>query len=317
PPPLPLALRDRLERLRLSEGLAYRGLVFHFVQDPDGGDRLPRLKKAAPPRVRELRPVDPELVAVRPPRGRSSELLLAGELLDAPHGTRVVLADAPFGSSGRKVRVRPVVGLSEVPARSAPVLRAPVLLPSSARFALLAGDPARATVGFLETLDRGTVGGVHRLRLELDRFEGEARTLEQRLRARLRNTRGLRGLALSLGERPRSIDLFRSARAFAAALPKLLRAALLERVLAVAYGPDDPAVDWASTAIRPRANETLRAHAKLLARLATARAVEAAAPLPHGVDARYELPPAQDCAGRLSLCEGRLVHAALVVAPPR
>jgi hypothetical protein len=61
--------------------------------------------------------------------------------------------------------------------------------------------------------------------------EAEVRGLDLRLRSLLREERGLRGLAVSVHGQPRGLDLFPSAVALAEALPRILRAGLLEAAL--------------------------------------------------------------------------------------
>jgi hypothetical protein len=306
PPPLPEVVAQYLGRLRVSTGLGYRGVTFFFVQDPQGRERFPRARNPDLPRVAELSPSRASGVQLR--RGKSGSAVLAGELLDAPAGLRISTASFPLGSSRVEITAVPVryEGLSR--RRADPVLRAPVLLPSGSRLALYQDAQPGPVATFLGDLTHPAFEELKRLRLELNRLEPEARALEQRLRARIRGTRALRGLGISLQGQAVSLDVFGSARALSDALPKLVRTALLEDHLGSTFGPDDESVEWRATQITEGVAHTRSGHVSLLGSLAAAVRAEAPGPRQR-VDGIYRTP---DRAGLVVLDGKRVFHAAAV-----
>ena len=231
PPPakLPDEARALLARIKVSNGLGYRGIILFFLRDPDGRERLSRAGPGLP-QVREASPIDPAVLQVAPPRGEGRYALLMGELLDAPLGLRMALRDV--GLDGRKtLEIGPVAFDPQRPRDAAPLLKGPVLLPGRARAALLREGTGGAVRELLAALRDPSLLELRRLRDELARVDPEARELDRRLRALLRDERGLRGLAITIGGQPRSLDLFGSSPELCEALPKLLRAALLEAAL--------------------------------------------------------------------------------------
>src|SRR5690606_5085472 len=117
-----------------------------------------------------------------------------------------------------------------------------------------------------------------RLTALLDLVEPEARELERRLHAVARAARGLRGLAVSIHGRHRSLDVFASASGLTRALPKLLRTALLEAALERELDPAVEALgaDGDGRALRGGATRTRDEHRLLLALFAGARELEEA-----------------------------------------
>jgi len=271
PPPLPDDVQALVERLQLSDGLAFQEVVLFFVRDPEGRDRLGRNRATVEPVVRETSPSDPAALTLRPPRGRTSWDLLVGQLLDGPFGLRVV-------TRAQRIRGRTTVDVHpiayhgvETDARG-PVLKGPLLMNAAARRALVMGEPAEAVAQFLGALNDPSLLEFRRLKDESARLEAEADQLERRLRALLGSVRGLRGLAVSIRGEPRSIDVFPSARRLSEAFPRLLRSVLLEaaleneeRDLEEVFG------DLEAQNIREGVLTTRDAHRKLLDAFATCR----------------------------------------------
>lgn len=226
PVQLPQGARELLTRVQVSDGLGYRGLILFFLRDPDGRDRLAR---AAPglPIARELDPPDPVALTVGGPRGDGDYLLLMGELLDAPLGLRLALQDQELGRRQR-LEVGAVAFDPQRRRDTPPLLKGPVLLPGRARAALFREGAGGAVRELLGALRDPSLLELRRLREELSRVEGETRELDRRLRALLKDERGLRGVAVTVNGQPRGLDLFPSAAALSGALPRLLRAGLLE-----------------------------------------------------------------------------------------
>lgn len=277
-PPLPAEVAAMLARLELSDGARLRDVTIFFARDPSARDRLGRGRAPALPTVRESSPADPSRCVLRPPSGDGSYRLLVGELLDAPCGLR--LAGATLRVSGRtELEVTPAafdaVAAIEGRSRRDPVLRAPVLVPSRSRAALIERAEPGPVAVFLEAMADPTLLEFRRLRQELARLEPEARDLERRLRAAIDDVRGLRGVAISVGDRARSVDVFASSRELSDALPRLLRTALLEAAL---EQPQDPALpaDPRSAAIQTGVTATRDRHVQLLAALAGCRRREGA-----------------------------------------
>ncbi len=309
PPPPPEPVRELLGRLQLSDGLAYRDLTLFFVRDPEGRDRLGTRRAPTPPTVRETAPSGPERCELRP--ARSDELLLHGELLDAPLGLRIAISTAALKSRMQLVNVLAVAwdGLGD-PRRHAPVLPASVLLPSAARAALAKGAQPGPVALLLEALADPRQSETRRLAAVLDQIEPEARELERRLHAIARGTRGLRGLAVSINHRPRSLDVLGGASELTRALPRLLRTALLEAALereadaaTEALGADG------DRAITPGETRTRDDHRALLALFADARRLQEA-PRANGVSAVYRASGPRGVTLVFVDEDGRLVHAA-------
>ncbi len=243
PQPPTAALLAELARLEVSTSIAFRDVTLYFVRDPDGRDRMVRPRgKAQPPVAREVSPPEPARAAVRPPSAGAAYRLLPGELLDAPCGLRVAMASARL--TGRtELLVEPVAydaaSAIDGKARRLPVLKAPVLVPSRARAALIAEPPSAAVGAFVTSLADPSILELRKLRERLDALEPVALDLERRLHAQLDDARGLRGLAISIAPGVgatrdgslRSVDLVGSARELSEVLPRLLRAALLEAIL--------------------------------------------------------------------------------------
>jgi hypothetical protein len=230
PPDAAVALLARLQVAKL--GIAYEEVAFYFVRDPAGRDRLGRTRNPVLPSVREASPADPEVCVVRPPAGRSGWRLLVGELLDGPYGLRI--APASFGFRARTAfDVIPVsfAGLDPKARRAHPLLKAPAMLPSKPRHALLTGAQPGPVAVFLKLLNDPTLLELRGLQTQLARLEPEAKDLERRLRSRIRDTRGLRGVGITVNGRARSLDVFASSKALSEELPKLIRTALLEAEL--------------------------------------------------------------------------------------
>jgi hypothetical protein len=310
PDPLPAATINFLERLRFSQGLGYRGITFFFVQDPEGRDRLPAQKNATLPQVFEERKSLPTGVVVRPPKGRKASVLL-GELLDAPLGLRIA-------SNSERVSSRASVGCVAVAwdamqrGKRETILSAPVLAPTQARLALIEDAQPGPVAILLSQLTHNAFSETQRLRLELNRLESEARQLERRLRARIRGTRGLRGVAITLGGGAKWIDLFSSSRDVAEVFPKLIRSALLEMHLAGSFGPDDESVDWASTNILGGQNTTRDAHRVLLRLMGQSRKSTIKAPS-RKLDAIYQTEDAPEAgSARLSLAGKKVFHGVAI-----
>lgn len=267
PRPLPGATKVFLERLQVSTGLMYRDLTLFFVRDPEGRDRMSSGRAPGAVRVREASPKHPALCVARPPRGRNKSLLLLGELLDAPLGLRIV-------QHTRNLRSRTTLPVKAVGwdglrrKRRDALLKAPVLLPSYARRALMDGTEPGPVALLLQSLTDPSFGEMKRLQLDLARLESEAKELVRRMLARVRGTRGLRGLALSIEGKPVQLELFGSSRRFAAAFPKLLRSALLQTRLGKPLPNDDVGADYRATRILGGIKETRKSHKKLLSLLA-------------------------------------------------
>ena len=310
--PLPDSTQAVLARLQVATGLRYRGVTLFFVRDPNERKKLSSSKSARPATASEPRPRDPKAVVVRPPAGRSGSHLLLGELLDAPFGLRIAPTTRRLGSRA----TLPVIPVRYEPlarTRPKPLLKGPVLLPSTARLAQATRTKQSSVAIFLTLLSDPNLDAMDRLRLELGELESEAVDLERRVRAIVRSTRGLVGLGLSVDNQPRSLDVFSDPRLLAESLPKLLRTALLEDRLGKPYNRDG-LVDPRSTRIERGVSEGRQAQRDLVTLLATA--VEA--PLePAGagrrINARYQA-SAPDRRGGVVLCQGeRLVHALAVV----
>lgn len=274
PPPAPAEVAAMLARLELSQGARFREVTFFFVRDPSARDRLGRGRAPVLPIARESSPPEPGRCVVRPPSGASSYGLLAGELLDAPCGLR--LATAARRLSGRsELEVAPAgfdgLGAIEGRTRREPVLRGPVLVTSRARAALIEGAEPGPVAVFLEALADPSLLDFARLRRELGRLEAEARDLERRLRPALEDQRGLRGVGFSIGQTARSIDVFASSRDLGDALPRLLRAALLEAALERPEDDQALGADPRSATIAHGVTETRERHQALLAALAGCR----------------------------------------------
>lgn len=277
PAPPPAELLALFARLELSDGVGYRDVTIFFARDPQARDRLGRGRAPAPPSVREASPPEPERCVVRPPTGASTYRLLGGELLDAPCGLRIATTAQKVG--GRvELAVAPAgfdaLGAIEGRVRRDPVLRGPVLVPSRARASLLEGLQPGPVGVLLEALADPTLFEFQRLRRELARVEPEARELERRLRPSLEDERGLRAVGISVRGTARSVDVFASARDLSEALPKLLRAALLEAALdAPAAADDDLAMgaDPRTTKLTTGVKDTRERHQALIAALARCR----------------------------------------------
>src|SRR5690606_13726362 len=125
-----------------------------------------------------------------------------------------------------------------------------------------------------------------------------------------RGTRGLRGLAISISQRPRSVDVLASSAELTRALPCLLRTALLEAAL-------EREVDAATEAlgadgdrsITPGETRTRDDHRALLTLFADARRLQEA-PRANGVSAVYRASEARGVALVFASEEAGLVHAA-------
>ncbi|MBX3469288.1 MAG: hypothetical protein KF878_20635 [Planctomycetes bacterium] len=248
-------------------------MTFFFARDPAARDRLGRARVPALPTVREAAPPEPERCVVRPPDGAGSYRVLAGELLEAPCGLR--LASRPQRIGGRvELPVTPAgfdaLAAIEGRARREPLLRAPLIAPSRVRAAMIAGGEPGPVAVLLEVMADPTLQ-FDRLRRELARLEPEARDLERRLRGLLEDERGLRAVAVSIRGVARTVDVFASSRDLADALPRLLRAALLEAAL---EAPDELAavgMDPRSAGIELGVKETRERHEALLAALLDVR----------------------------------------------
>lgn len=307
--PLPDSTQAALARLQVATGLRYRGVTLFFVRDPDSRKRLSSSKSARPPSAAEPRPRDPKSLVVRPPAGRAGAHLLLGELLDAPFGLRAAPTTRRLASRS----TLPVVPVRYEPLsrkRPKPLLKGPVLLPSTARLAQATREKQGPVAVFLKLLDDPNLDPMDRLRLELGELESEAVDLERRVRAIVKSTRGLVGLGLSVGGQPRSLDVFDSPRLLAESLPKLLRGALLEDRLGKPYN-NDGLVDPRSTRIERGVTEGRQAQRDLVTLLATAveAPLEPAGKAGRRINARYQA-TAKDRRGGVVLCQGeRLVHA--------
>lgn len=287
PAPPPADLLALFARLELSDGVTFRDVTIFFARDPQARDRLGRGRATALPSVREASPPEPERCVVRPPTGASSYRLLGGELLDAPCGLRIATSAQKVG--GRvELAVAPAgfdaLGAIEGRARREPVLRGSVLVPSRARASLIEGAQPGPVGVLLEALADPTLFEFQRLRRELGRVEPEARELERRLRPSLEDERGLRGVGISVRGAARSIDLFASSRDLSEALPKLLRAALLEAALDVAASDGDLAMgaDPRATKLTTGVKDTRERHQALIAALARCRRTTDADPFKLG-----------------------------------
>ncbi|MEZ6183627.1 MAG: zf-HC2 domain-containing protein [Planctomycetota bacterium] len=270
PLPLPDAVANALARWKVGEGLAYKGLEFYFVVDPSGRDRLGGGSLALV-RAEEDRPARPDRLVLEAPRGARRYVGLVGELVEAPYGLRVLVASAPFRSDPAEVLPISFDGLTR---RATPLLKGPLILPSVARKELIQGRRQEAVAELLQLLNDPSLLEFRRLRDELARLESDARELERRLRGLLASQRGLRGLGYSVSNEARALDLFPSATQLGAALPRLLRTALLEEALASAPErmPIDDLADSRPRTVTPGRTTTLQAHLGLLqlARQATA-----------------------------------------------
>ncbi|MGE0711493.1 MAG: zf-HC2 domain-containing protein [Planctomycetota bacterium] len=311
PQPLPAPLQALLGRLQLSDGLRYRGVTFFFLRDPEGRDRLSAARSQGLVATSESRPRAAEQVVVRAPAGRTQAFLLLGELLDAPEGLRIVPTTRRINAR-TELEVEPV-RYDPLAERPKPILKGPVILPSTARLALVRQAQPGAVAVFLQSLADPRFQGLERLRTELGEVEAEARDLERRLRAIVGDTRGLRGVGVTIDGLVRGLDLFGSGRMLTASLGKLLRSALLEARLNRPYDQDN-AVDPRSAQVEKGIQETRdqqRALLKLLAR-ATQAPLRSQAPR-RAIDARFEATDADGSAGVLMLQEGELVHALAAV----
>lgn len=311
--PLPDSTQALLARLQVATGLRYRGVTLFFVRDPDERSRLSSSKRARPASTSEPRPRNPERLVVRAPGGRSGAHLLLGELLDAPFGLRFAPTTRRLGSRST-IPVAPVRYEPLARKRPKPLLKGPVLLPSTARLAQATRSKQSPVAIFLQLLDDPNLDALDRLRLELGELESEAVDLERRVRAIVKSTRGLVGLGLSVNGQPRSLDVFGDSRLLAEALPKLIRAGLLEDRLGKPYD-NTGLVDPRSTRIERGVSEGRQAQRDLLTLLAGAvqEPLEPAGPASRKIDARYQA-TAKDRRGGVVLCQGsRLVHALAVV----
>lgn len=311
-PPLPEDAQSFLARLQMADGLRYRGVTLFFLRDPAGTRRLSGSRSQGLVRVAEERPGAAKQVVVRPPRGRSVAYLLLGELLDAPYGLR-------FASTTRRLRMRnelPVEAVNYDPlARRSPkpLLKGPVLLPSTARLAMIRQAQPGAVALLLQALNDPELKPLDRLRIELGEVESEARELERRVRAIARDTRGLCGVGITVGDQARSIDLFAGERLLTASLGKLLRSALLEARLGRPYDRDN-AVDPRSTRIERGVTTSKTDHRDMLAQLAEARRTDL---LPAGqrreIEQRYELRAKDGTTGVVLMKDDELIHAMVAI----
>jgi outer membrane biosynthesis protein TonB len=311
--PLPDSTQALFARLQVATGLRYRGVTLFFVRDPDQHKRLSSSKSARPASASEPRPRDPKAVVVRPPAGRAGAYLLMGELLDAPFGLRLAPTTRRL-SSRSTLPVIPVRYEPLARKRPKPLLKGPVLLPSTARLAQATRSKQSPVATFLKLLDDPSLDPMDRLRLELGEIESEASDLERRVRAIVKSTRGLVGLGLSVGGQPRSLDVFGSSRLLTESLPKLLRGALLEDRLGKPYD-NDGLLDPRSTRIERGVTEGRQAQRDLLTLLATAveAPLEAPGRAARRINARFQA-SASDRRGGVVLLQGeRLVHALGVV----
>ncbi|MCO5172075.1 MAG: hypothetical protein M9894_37730 [Planctomycetes bacterium] len=264
-------------------------MTLFFARDPAARDRLGRARTPALPAVREASPPEPERCVVRPPTGAGTYRVLAGELLDAPCGVR--LAARPQRVAGRVELAVASAGFDALAAiegrvRREPLLRAPLVAPSRVRAAMLQGGEPGPVAVLLETMADPTLQ-FERLRRELARLEPEARELERRLRPALEEERGLRAVAVSIRGEARAVDVFASSRDLADALPRLLRAALLEAALEAPSELAAVGLDPRSVRIELGVNETRARHEALLAALLECRRKD---------DGHYERPGAGEVA---------------------
>ena len=306
---LPERTQAFFKRLQIASGISYRGVTLFFIRDPEGRDRLAASRTPVLPAVREDSPLKPERAVVRPAR---ATLLLAGELLDAPLGLRIAPRTEVLRAGKTSVDVLAVAwdGLKR---RPEPLLKAPVVLPSAARLALLRDDQPGPVAVFLQALSHPTFSETRRLANELARIESEARELERRLRARVEKTRGLRGVAISVDGTPRSLDVFASGDEFAVAFPKLLRGGMLEERLVketnVVDLPDG--TDPRSAKILGGVVKTLDSHKALLKLLAGSTQSEVHKPTPR-IDAVFVSPDSFDGTGRVYLQGTEVLHGLAV-----
>jgi len=311
-PPLPEDTQSFLARLQMADGLRYRDVTLFFLRDPAGTRRLSGSRSQGLVRVGEERPGAAKQVVVRPPRGRSVAYLLLGELLDAPYGLR-------FAPTTRRLRMRnelPVEAVNYDPLarrNPKPLLKGPVMLPSTARLALVRQAQPGAVALLLQSLNDPDLKPLERLRIELGEVESEARDLERRVRAIARDTRGLCGVGISVGDQARSIDLFAGERLLTASLGKLLRSALLESRLNRPYDRDN-AVDPRSTRIERGVTTSKTDHRDMLTQLAQARKTDL---LPAGqrreIEQRYELRAKDGTTGVVLMKGDELIHAMVAI----
>lgn len=315
-PPLPEDAQSFLARLQMADGLRYRDVTLFFLRDPAGTRRLSGSRSQGLTRVAEERPGAAKQVVVRPPRGRSVAYLLLGELLDAPYGLR-------FAPTTRRLRSRnelPVEAVNYDPLarrNPKPLLKGPVLLPSTARLAQIRQAQPGAVALLLQALNDPDLKPLERLRIELGEVESEARDLERRLRAIARDTRGLCGVGISVGDQARSIDLFAGERLLTASLGKLLRSALLESRLNRPYDRDN-AVDPRSTRIERGVTTSKSDHRDMLKQLAEARKTDLR---PAGqrreIEQRYELRAKDGTTGVVLMKGDELIHAMVAIPTAR
>lgn len=253
-PNLPKAVQEALGRLGVDPGFRYGELTFYPVVDHSAGDQ-PKdrrgSRRIATMALGELEQARPSRVVLNSVKHRNTFPVLQGTLLPAPWGWRI--ARQTSMSFGERESHCVVFSLADPDLLLLNVLDKRVqfrktlvtpcmLLPSQARLALALGadnGTVRELVWkfFLEEGDwprnklgrfkihadtRSTSKMLRQLKLRFSSMETEMRELSRRLRKYFVATKGLRGLAASLGERVCSIDVFSSPDDTLAALDTLL-----------------------------------------------------------------------------------------------
>jgi len=297
--PLPASVAKAMARWKVANGIGYKGLELYFVQDATARDKL-GAGSLALTRPKEVNPPRPDLITLKPPRAVRGYVWLAGELVEAPYGLRVLSRSAQLASGELEVLPLSFDGLTR---RQTPILKSPLLLPSVARKELAQGRGQQSLAELLQLLNDPSLLEFRRLRDELARLESDARELERRLRGVLSRERGLRGLGYSIGTKARALDLFPDAASLGAALPRLLRTALLEEALesAAERMPVDELTDSRPRTLVPGVQTSRKAHVALLKLAREAKA-------PPG-DERYTA-RAKGAVSEVRIRRDALIHAA-------
>lgn len=331
-PKLPERTARLLARLSVKPGFLYGELLIFPVVDVAATDRArARSFHRVPERfVHATNPALPGLLVVQPRPGHDSWPVLEGLLVKVDESWRIVTAGAAIPSAGATVRCMSVCDpdllldrLDRRPRRdrgTAP----PPFAPVATRRALLEGrDHAAARLGVLAlmadevtTLDPGaaarnprTIARLHQHLKELVvSFEPEARELCRRLKAHFAEVPGLRGVALSLGNRPASIDLRRSPDEVLVLLDSLIRGAIVEgfhKNLLTPFG-------LSGQALLSGREETVDLHRVSLGLLRKLRRVGASAKFSMAVKRPL------DCVARVTLDEdGRVLEGLVLARRPR
>jgi hypothetical protein len=286
----PKEIAKQLARLGVSAGYRYGEMLFFPVLDKSEADQVKFASSRLPINViEELSPPFPSRVAASCLGRRQPWPFLPGSLLSLPWGWRIV-RDGPQDLTA--TQIISVISISDPDVlllerlgsrynRFRKVLHpCPIMAPKSVRQGLMLkqsnghirrllwdaflngsdGVPRQSRDPFVPANSRKSQKLARSLKARRLAIETEIMELNRRLRHLFVLEKGLRGVAMSLGDRAYSVDLFASPKDTLRAMPILVQGMALEAFEASLYTP----IAGNSRALLKRRTETLGIHQLLI-----------------------------------------------------